>query len=97
MINMKPSNGTRQLKENHDPDFEMEQLLTQPIDGAYPPILYTYDWKLVYDLVDKNENVDEYIDYRAIKAMNQTLDNFPKDCELKGNPLAYKQILEKWG
>ncbi len=96
MITMKPSRATGKLTPNHDAAFQMEQLLTQTLDPSYPPIKHIYDFIIVYRQIDKGEDVDEYVDYEVLKQMKQTLDQFPKGYELKGNPLIYKNILEKW-
>lgn len=60
---------TSGLKKNTDPDFEREQILTQPMDGDYPPILFCYDWQKVYDLIDSGKDVSMYVDAALVEAL----------------------------
>lgn len=85
------------LEKHNDDDFEMEMLLTQPLDESYPPILYCYDWVKVYDLIDRGDDVTQYIDYSRLKTMRDTLIQFKPDEPLNKEVATYKTILDRWG
>ncbi len=94
MFNLDPQ--IDRLTKSTDPDFIMEQLLIQPTDSSYPPVLHCYNYKEVYRLIDAGESVTDYIDYGSLAAMKSTLDvadNKSLNAELK----RYKSILETWG
>ena len=85
------------LKPNDDTDFQMEQLLSQPFDASYPPVLYIYDHKKIYEKIDAGEDVTDYIDYEMLEAMKSDLDQYKPDEKLIGSTLIYKNIIEVWG
>ncbi len=84
------------LIPNEDTAFQMEQIMNQPDDPRYPPVLHTYSFKEVYRLVDQGEDVKEYIDRKALTAMQRTLAQFPKNHKHKGHLLDYQRILKEW-
>jgi len=94
MFNLDPQ--IDKLTKSTDQDFIMEQLLTQPTDSSYPPILHCYSYKEVYRLIDAGESVTDYIDNSALEAMQSTLDQVA-DKSLNAELKRYQAILESWG